>query len=139
MICLIDKQLLSNPTTSDNWIICKLCSLIINTDLDFLRVELHNYSSPIIFQILRFYLEQIYENRPLLKFSDIRLTLEPYLQYQKLGQVPESIKVRLQLYLDDMKQESRIILGTIAIELESISGPLRDISYEILLPPRPRE
>ncbi|KAG0246840.1 hypothetical protein BGX31_008083 [Mortierella sp. GBA43] len=112
---LADSKLLGELTTSDQAVIRKLSSLISNGDIELLRLELQNYSGAVVLEILRIYLQEVYDHRPVLDCSEMRARLGTSLQYHMQGQYPELVLLHSQAYLDSVKPEARIILGTIVL------------------------
>lgn len=55
-------------------------SFIICVDIELLRLELQNYSGAVVLEILRIYLQEIYDHRPVLEYSELRARLSTCLR-----------------------------------------------------------
>ncbi|KAF9366557.1 hypothetical protein BGX34_001102 [Mortierella sp. NVP85] len=112
---LTDRQSLGELTASDQAVTRRLSGLIYTGDIELLWLELQNYGGAIVMEVLRIYLQEIYDHRPVLECSELRARLSASIQYHKQGQYPELIMLHSQAYLDGLKPESRIILGAIVL------------------------
>ncbi|KAF9101191.1 hypothetical protein BGX27_011583 [Mortierella sp. AM989] len=108
----VDSQLLSDLTANEQRIVKQLYGLVNSSDIEVLRLEILNYSCSIAFELLRVYLEEGYEHGPL-RMADVRAKMGDCLVYQRDNQLQELVILRAQEFLNEMPQDTRVILGLI--------------------------
>jgi len=54
-------------------------------DIELLRLELQNYGGAIVMEVLRIYLQEIYDHRPVLECSELRARLSTSIRTHTKG------------------------------------------------------
>ncbi|KAF9101049.1 hypothetical protein BGX29_006031 [Mortierella sp. GBA35] len=114
MVFVVDLRLLDDLSMADQRTIQKLFNLVHHSEIELMRLELQNYSSAVALAILRFYLQETYDHRPLVRRTSVMASFGMFLEDQLLLQVDEQeILQRCHDFLNAMDPKSRAILGVI--------------------------
>ncbi|KAG0204783.1 hypothetical protein BGX33_008281 [Mortierella sp. NVP41] len=114
MVFVVDLRLLDDLSMADQRTIQKLFNLVHHSEIELMRLELQNYSSAVALAILRFYLQETYDHRPLVRRTSVKASFGMFLEDQLLLQVDEQeILQRCHDFLNAMDPKSRAILGVI--------------------------
>ncbi|KAF8943913.1 hypothetical protein BGZ47_004908, partial [Haplosporangium gracile] len=113
-----DYRLLDNlspEATEDQRTIRKLFNLVHCSEIELLRLELQNYSGAVAFEILRIYLQEAYEARPLVSRTSLGEAFGAFFGHRRALQTEDEGEIfqLCQIFLEGMEPEPKAILGVI--------------------------